>query len=439
MTSITRTSLLAAAALAFAACGRSGDDSAETQTPAEEGAPETAETSAPEAAAEDKPAPTVFNAKLLEGPPLGLPPVPEPADNPTTEEKIRLGELLFNDTRFSSTGEVSCSTCHDAAKAFTDSPLSVSEGINGLTGTRNAPTVINAAYLDSQFWDGRRPSLEEQSQDPFLNPVEMNLPSHEPILEIVRSDETYGALFEDAFGVSGAAVTMDHVKQAIAAFERVVVSGNSPFDRWRYGGEEDAISEAAKRGFEVFITDGRCVSCHTISQTHALFTDNKFHNLGVGFDKIEDDAEEVVGEFLRVANTDQEVDEAVLGNADISEIGRFAVSREMQDIGQFKTPTLRNIAATAPYMHDGSHKTLRQVVDFYNTAIPITQDQENSEPNPFQSGGIKPLDLTDRQIDDLIAFLKTLTSPEFGDAARTSLASQAEIDAAAESEGSGDE
>lgn len=357
---------------------------------------------------------------------LGLPPVPVPADNPTTAEKVRLGNILFNDKRFSSTGDVSCATCHDPAKAFTDGPLAVSEGINKLTGTRNAPTVVNAAFFTSQFWDGRRPSLEEQSGDPFLNPIEMNLPSHDAILAIVREDPSYQAMFEEAFALEPAAITMDHVKKAIAAFERTIISGNSPFDRWRYGGDDAAISEQAKRGFDIFMTQGRCVSCHTISETHALFTDNKFHNLGIGFSRIASDKERVVGEFLRVAKTDQAVDEAVLGDAKISEIGRFAVSRELQDIGQFKTSTLRNIAATAPYMHDGSLKTLREVVQFYNTTISPHEDQKQ-DPNPFQSGGIKPLNLTEAQIDDLVAFLQTLTSPEYEEAAKVSLANQAKI------------
>jgi len=420
-------SVISVAALLASACGGPKEEAAEDETAAVEAAKsdEAAEISADADRTEAPQAAIQFVAQLLDEPPLGLPPVREPADNPTTAEKVRLGEILFNDTRFSSTGEVSCATCHDATKAFTDGPLSVSEGVNGLTGTRNAPTVINAAYLDSQFWDGRRPSLEEQSKDPFLNPVEMNLPNHDPILEIVRSDEAYGGLFQDAFGVTGAAVTIDHVAKAIAAFERVVVSGNSPFDRWHFAGEEGAISAAAERGFDVFMNDGRCVSCHTISQTHALFTDNKFHNLGIGFNKIAADTDRVVGHFLEIARTDQDVDEAVLGDAQMSEIGRFAVSREMQDIGQFKTMTLRNIAATAPYMHDGSLKTLRQVVEFYNTTISPLEDQ-NQEPNPFQSGGIRPLNLTEKQMDDLTAFLETLTSPEFQEAARASLAYQAQ-------------
>lgn len=422
----------AVAAMLLAACGGPKDETTNTEatdaSAPDVKAPAAEALAAPTHESNATPA-TTFVAVIRQKPPLGLPPVPTPADNPITEAKVRLGEILFNDKRFSATGEVSCATCHDPAKAFTDSPLSVSKGINDLTGTRNAPTIINAAYLNSQFWDGRRPSLEEQSQDPFLNPVEMALPSHQPILQIIRTDAAYDDLFQAAFGVSADAATIDHVKKAIASFERVVIAGGSPFDRFYFADEEDAISVQAKRGFDIFLNKGRCVSCHTISQTHALFTDNKFHNLGVGFSKIADDMQKVVGEFLRVANTDQKVDEAVLGDANISEIGRFAVSREMQDIGQFKTPTLRNIAATAPYMHDGGLQTLRQVVELYNTTISPLEDQ-TKEANPFQSGGIRPLDLTDAEIDDLVAFLKTLTSPQFEDAAKVSLAAQAQVDAA---------
>ena len=370
-----------------------------------------------------------FAAKIAASPPLGLPPVPVPAGNPMSAEKVSLGEKLFNDKRFSSTGKVSCSTCHDPAKAFTDTdgPLAVSKGVHGLTGTRNAPTVINAAYFQTMFWDGRRPSLEAQSKDPMLNPVEMGLPSHQPVLDLVRSDPDYAARFKAVFGLAGDAITMKEVSNAIGAFERTVVAGNSPWDRFYFGGETDAISPAAKRGFEVFVKQGRCVSCHTISQTFALFTDNKFHNLGIGFSRITNKVNVVVGEFLHAARDDRAVDQALLTNDDISEIGRFAVTRQMQDIGQFKTPTLRNVAATAPYMHNGSLKTLAQVVDFYNTTIPPDQNQ-NGEANPFQSGGIRPLNLSDAQKADLVAFLKTLTSPQFSAAASTSLAMQAVID-----------
>ena len=219
-------------------------------------------------------------------PPLGLPPVPIPADNLMTPEKVALGDKLFEDKRFSSTGQVACATCHDAKKAFTDSPLRTSDGIKkggkALTGTRNSPTVVNAAYFDTMFWDGRSSSLEDQSQHPFINPVEMGLKDHQPILKIVRSDPEYVKAFQQVFGKTGAQVTMKEVQQAIGAFERTKVAGNSPFDRYFYGGESGALTDAQKRGFDLFVNKGRCVSCHVIEQTTALFTDNRFHNIGVG-------------------------------------------------------------------------------------------------------------------------------------------------------------
>jgi cytochrome c peroxidase len=346
--------------------------------------------------------------------PLGLPPVPFPEDNPQTADKIALGEKLFNDTRFSTTGEVSCATCHDAKKAFTDGPLAVSEGINKLTGTRNAPTVINAAYLETQFWDGRSPSLEDQSLHPFTNPVEMGLKNHDPILEIVRSDTEYVAMFEQVFGKSGADITMDEVTKAIASFERTVVAGNSPFDRWYFGGEGDALDEAQKRGFDIFINEGRCVSCHVVEQTQALFTDNRFHNIGVGINDIQAEVPELALEFLEAEATAAEVDVKVLSDARTSELGRFALSRGFDDLGSFKTPTLRNIAVTAPYFHDGSQAELRDVVVHYNNGG-VTN--EGDPVNDFLSGGIRPLNLTDEQIDDLVAFMEALTSPEFADLA----------------------
>ena len=342
--------------------------------------------------------------------PLGLPAVPVPADNPITDAKVKLGEKLFNDKRFSSTGEVACANCHDAAKAFTDSPLSVSEGINKLTGTRNAPTVVNAAFLDSQFWDGREPTLEAQSKQPFLNPVEMALPNHEPIIEVVKGDREYRNMFKKAFGVDRDAITIDHVAKAIATFERTIISGDSPFDRYEYGGQADAMSEAAIRGLDLFRNEGRCVSCHTISQTFALFTDSKFHNINVNFDSISESVHELATSFLEKKGQGADVDITVLTDKSASELGRYAVSEQVQDIGAFKTPTLRNIAVTAPYMHDGSLKTLKEVVEFYNNGGRVNPDDPI---NDFQSSGIRPLELTDQQIDDLVAFLEALTSPQY--------------------------
>ena len=343
-------------------------------------------------------------------PSLGLPPAPHPEDNPQTAEKIALGKKLFEDERFSSTGEVSCATCHAEEKAFTDSPLSVSEGIHKLTGTRNAPTVVNSLYFKTMFWDGRSPSLEDQALHPFLNPVEMGLKNHEPILAIVRSDPEYVKAFKEVFGKSGDAVTMDEVTKAIAAFERTIVTGNSAFDRYFYGGEEDALTPAQKRGFDLFVNKGRCVSCHVIEQTQALFTDNRFHNVGVGINDIQDDVPALAGEFLKAEITASEVDVEVLTNKKTSELGRFAVTRRFDDLGGFKTPTLRNVAVTAPYMHDGSLKTLDDVMQHYNNGG-VTF--ESDPVNDFLSGGIRPLGLTDDEIDDLVAFMEALTSPEF--------------------------
>ncbi len=350
-----------------------------------------------------------------ESPPLGLPPIPVPEDNPQTVAKIELGNKLFHDKRFSSTGEVSCATCHAVEKAFTDSPLPVSEGINKLTGTRNAPTVLNAVYMRAQFWDGRSPSLEDQALHPFINPVEMGLKDHEPILAIVRSDPEYVKAFQSVFGKSGTAITMKEVTQAIAAFERAQVAGNTPFDRWYFKGDENALTDAQKRGFEVFVNQGRCVSCHVVEQTQALFTDSKFHNVGVGINAIQNDVPVLAGEYIRAQATAAEVDQRVLSDKKSSELGRFAVTRYFDELGAFKTPTLRNIALTAPYMHDGSLKTLRDVVVHYNNGgVTVAEDPVND----FLSGGIRPLALTDKEIDDLVAFMEALTSPEVAQLAK---------------------
>ena len=341
---------------------------------------------------------------------LGLPPVPIPADNPQTPEKIKLGDKLFHDKRFSANGTVSCATCHDVAKAFTDSPLRVSQGINKLEGTRNAPTIINSAYMKSMFWDGREPTLEAQSKQPFLNPIEMGLANHEPILKIVRNDAEYARAFHVVFGKSSADITIDDVAQAIASFERTIVAGDSSFDRWHYSNERSNMSASAKRGFELFLGQARCVSCHAVEQTQAIFTDSRFHNIGVGINRIQKDIPRLANAFLKARAEGTNVDVAVLTDKNVSELGRFAVTGQLDDIGAFKTPTLRNISRTGPYMHDGSIKTLKDVVIHYNNGG-VTN--KNDQVNDFLSGGIRPLNLTSKQINDLVAYMETLTSPQF--------------------------
>jgi cytochrome c peroxidase len=343
--------------------------------------------------------------------PLGLPPVPIPEDNPQTSEKIALGKKLFEDKRFSADGTISCAHCHDPAKAFADG-LPMAEGINKLKGTRNSPTVINSAYYTSQFWDGRRLTLEEQAKDPFLNPVEHGLGEkqgfHEFIINVIRKDKGYVEEFERVFGVKPEQITIDHVVKAIASFERTVISGDSPFDRYAYGGEKTALSESAIRGLELYKGKARCQECHAISENYAIFTDNKFHNLGVGFKKIQPRLRDMVREFRMANQQGRELDKSILTDAGISELGRFVVTLKTSDIGAFKTPTLRNIAVTGPYMHDGSMKTLEEVMELYN---------KGGEKNPFL-GSVRVLDLTDQEIKDIIEFMKALTSPEFKNLAK---------------------
>ncbi len=350
--------------------------------------------------------------------PLGLPPLPVPADNPQTQAKIELGDTLFHDPRFSADGKVSCSTCHDRAKGFTDN-LRVSKGFNDLTGTRNAPTVLNSAYLATLFWDGREPDLEGQSKQPPINPVEGGLPDHRPIIAILRTDPAYVKAFREVFDVAPEDITIDHYAKAIASFERTLIAGDSPFDRFFYGGDPEAMSEAAIRGFRVFTGQGRCVSCHTVEQTQALFTDNRFHNIGVGFKRIRGKENDIAAKFLAAKQGGADVDVTVLTDPDASELGRFAVSEDLTTVGAFKTSTLRNVDLTAPYMHDGSLKTLEDVVDFYNNG---GREDENDPTSEFLSGGIRPLNLSDGQKADLVEFMKALTSPGITGTRSTDLA-----------------
>ena len=343
----------------------------------------------------------------LHAAPLGLPPVPIPADNPQTPEKIALGDKLFHDQRISADGKVSCATCHEKSKAFTDHKP-VSEGFKGLTGTRNAPTVINSAYMKTLFLDGREPDLEGQSKQPPVNPVEGGLPDHDAELAIIRNDPDYVTAFREVFGVDREHITMQEVSRAIASFERTIVAGDSPFDRYYYGGKKDAMDAAQVRGLKVFLEQGRCVSCHRIEQTQALFMDHRFHNIGVGFKRIRGKEAETAAAFLKSKHGGADIDHTVLTNRNMSEIGRFAVTENLTQVGAFKTPTLRNIEFTQPYMHDGSLETLEDVVDFYNNGGRV---KDTDPVSAFLSGGIRPLDLSNGQKKDLVAFLRALTSP----------------------------
>ena len=292
--------------------------------------------------------------------PLGLLPIRFPADNPYSPEKRELGRLLYYDKRLSADGTVSCATCHDPRSSFTDGKP-VSDGIKGQRGGRSAPTVFNRAYSLAQFWDGRAKSLEEQAGGPMQNPIEMGN-SHTGVVQTLKKIPGYRARFKQVYGKED--FTIDEVTKAIATYERTVLSGNSPYDRYK-AGNKSALTASQIRGMDVYFNKAKCDQCHE----GINFTTNAYHNLGVGTDKPEPDE------------------------------GRFAVTHKPEDWGAFKTPTLREIARTAPYMHDGSLKTLEEVVDYYD---------KGGNPNKNLDERMKPLHLTATEKKDLVEFLKSL-------------------------------
>ena len=301
-------------------------------------------------------------------PPLGLPSVPVPSDNPMTAEKIALGKQLFFDGRLSADYKVSCASCHDPAKGFSNGePFAT--GVGGKKGGRSAPTVINTAYGSLQFWDGRAKSLEDQALGPIQNPIEMTM-KLEDVVKRLNGIEGYKTQFKKVFGSDGA--TADGIAKAIAAYERTVISGNAPFDRFK-AGDQKALSEQAQRGQKLFFGKAHCSACHAGPN----FTDNSFHNVGVGMDQKDFDK----------------------GRADISQLSG--------DTGAFKTPTLREIAKSGPYFHDGRAKTLEDVIDHY---------AKGGIPNEWLDEEIFNIKIAPGEKADLIKFLvEGLSSPDYPD------------------------
>lgn len=293
--------------------------------------------------------------------PLGLVESAWPAENPYSAAKMELGRVLYYDKRLSADDTVACADCHNPKFGFTDGKA-VSTGIRGQTGGRSAPTVINRVYSVEQFWDGRAATLEEQAKGPIANPIEMGN-THEAVVAKLKGVKGYGPLFKQAFGSEE--ITIDLVAKAIATFERTIVSGNAPYDRYK-AGNKAALNESARRGFDVFFNKAKCDQCHF----GINFTDGGFYNVGVGMDKPQPD------------------------------MGRALITKRASDNGVFKTPTLREIARTAPYMHDGSLATLEDVVEFYS---------KGGTPNSSLDTRMKKLDLTDQDKKDLVEFLKALS------------------------------
>jgi cytochrome c peroxidase len=315
--------------------------------------------------------------------------------NELNPERIALGRKLYFDTRLSKDGSLACATCHDVSRGFTDH-RSVSEGIGDHLGKRSAPTTMNAALLQSQFWDGRAPSLEEQAKLPILNPIEMGHPDAASAMLGVNADPAYQALFQKAYG---RAPNYEDLGRAIASFERTLIFLDAPFDRFA-AGDAKALSPAAQRGLALFNGKARCVSCHMINSSNPIGTDNLFHNIGVSARK--QNFEALAEQALRVlqqSNNTEAVDKLAI-QTDMSELGRFLVTKKREDIGAFKTEQLRNVGLTAPYMHDGSLHTLWDVMDHYN---------KGGETNAYLDGGIEPLNLSESEINDVVAFLFALT------------------------------
>ena len=288
--------------------------------------------------------------------PLGLEPV---KSEPVSVEVVALGRRLFFDPILSADRTVSCATCHQPEHGFA-SPEAVSVGIGGMKGTRNAPSILNTVYRKSLFWDGRTATLEEQALEPIENAVEMG---HDlsNIIERLEEDPDYSEHFQRVFGQP---VTTEGLGRALASFQRVLLSGDHGVDRFR-AGEFKALTTEERNGMWIFESKGQCWRCHS----GANLTDEDFHNTGVSWGKKPLD------------------------------LGRFEVTGNEYHRGQFKTPSLRSVALTPPYMHDGSIKTLREVVDFYN---------EGGGTNPQLDNNVNPLNLTERELEFLTAFLKSL-------------------------------
>ena len=346
-------------------------------------------------------------AKLIPSvtsPPPGVDPIAWasiyiPAGNELTADRIALGRKLYFDTRLSKDGTLACATCHDVSRGFTDH-RSVSEGIGDHLGKRSAPTTMNAALMQSQFWDGRAPSLEEQAKLPILNPIEMGHPDAASAMAAVNTDPAYVGLFQKAYGRTP---NYEDLGRAIASFERTLIFLDAPFDRFA-GGDSKAISAAAQRGLDLFNGKARCVSCHMINSSNPLGTDNLFHNIGVSART--QNFEALAGKALGVLkeNSDSAALDKLAIETDMSELGRFLVTKKRGDVGAFKTEQLRNVGLTGPYMHDGSLKTLWDVMDHYN---------KGGETNAYLDGGIEPLNLSESEINDVVAFLFTLTDERF--------------------------
>ena len=321
---------------------------------------------------------------------LGLPPHVVLA-----AEAVALGRKLFFDRRLAVNGTISCAMCHVPEQAFTQNELRTPVGVEGRSVRRNAPTLLNVGYRARLFHDGRENSLETQAWSPLLNPREMANPSVGFVLEKIANFEDYDGLFEAAFDRPP---TMETVGRALAAYQRSLASAGSAFDRWYYGGDEKALSRSARRGFDIFRGSG-CAGCHLIGDQSAQFTDDAFHDTGLGYERTML-AKLDVEQLTLAPGIAIELAPGTLPLPIPNDLGRYEITGKPSDRWKFKTPTLRNIAYTGPYMHDGSLATLDDVVRHYASG---------GVPHPGQDPRIQPLELSPSDVEELIAFLRALT------------------------------
>lgn len=323
------------------------------------------------------------------------PPRKPSSSSPGQARLINAGKKLFFDRSISSDGQVSCASCHNPEKYFSDG-LPVSIGVNGHKGTRNAPSLINVAFNKSMFWDGRTNSLEEQALEPFLNPREMGLKNQTELLEKIRINTNIASPLMTALGIKNAKdLKPKHVAHALAAYERTLRSRSATIEQFRKGEGRSLLNQAAYRGYKVFTNSAECASCHRVDNKEAPLTDNQFHTLSVGLERINEQLSTLVSNYYTRRAKGESVDQIILSNNDFAELGRFVTTLKPEDIGKFRTPSLLNVAKTAPYMHDGSIPTLEEAVDreiYYRS---------------LQRG--RPLIVTPAEKADLIAFLNALT------------------------------
>lgn len=333
--------------------------------------------------------------------PLGLPALPSTPQNPMSAAKVALGRKLFFDRRLSLNQTISCAMCHVPEQGFAHNELATAVGLEGRTVRRNAPTIYNIGYMQRLFHDARDDRLEHQIWQPLLARNEMANPSISAVVNKLRALPDYQQLFEQAF--DGTPIEMKSIGMALASYERALVSGNSAFDQWHFADKESTMSASAKRGFELFSGRANCTGCHLINDDYALFTDHAIHNTGIGYERSmrpsSDQPQRVLlapGVFIDV------VPGAVAASSEKppADLGYYEISQDPNDRWKYRTPSLRNIALTAPYMHDGSLTSLAAVVEFYDRG-----GIDNELLDPL----IKPLNLSASERADLVAFLKSLT------------------------------